>query len=90
MPFGLWAQMGRRNRVRWGPEMLRDVAVATNFGTKIDINWLCVSDSDAIAYRVGLSGRPTECRYCGYHAPKGRCYGNHFGFRWAITSIVLG
>jgi len=25
-----------------------------------------------------LSGRPTECRYCRYPAPKGRCCGNHF------------
>jgi len=23
-------------------------------------------------------GRPTECRYCRYPAPKGRCHGNHF------------
>jgi len=26
----------------------------------------------------GLSGRLTECRYCRYPAPKGRCYGNHW------------
>jgi len=26
----------------------------------------------------GLSVRPTECRYCQYPAPRGRCYGNHF------------
>jgi len=24
-----------------------------------------------------MSGRPTECRYCRYPAPKGRCHGNH-------------
>jgi len=29
-----------------GPAVLRDVAMATNFGTKIAINWLCVNDSD--------------------------------------------
>jgi len=46
MPFGLWAQMDRRNRVlHGGPVVLRDVAMATNFGTKIAINWLCVNDS---------------------------------------------
>ena len=29
------------------PEVLRDVAMATNFGTKIAItHWLCVNDSD--------------------------------------------
>ena len=31
--------------------------MATNFGTKIAINWLCVDDSDqAIGYEGGLSG----------------------------------
>jgi len=28
------------------PEVLMDIAVATNFGTKIAIDWLCVNDSD--------------------------------------------
>ena len=28
------------------PAMLRDVAMATNFGTKFAINCLCVNDSD--------------------------------------------
>jgi len=28
------------------PETLRDVAMATNFGTKIAINWLCANDSN--------------------------------------------
>jgi len=32
----------------WGPEVIRDVAMATNFGTQFTIpgNWLCVNDSD--------------------------------------------
>jgi len=39
--------MGRKNRVLdGGPAMLRDVAMATNFGTKISINWLYVNDSE--------------------------------------------
>jgi len=47
MSFGLWARMGRRNHVLDGrPVVLRDVAMATNFGTKIAINWLCVNDSN--------------------------------------------
>jgi len=34
--------------------------MATNFGTKIAINWLCVNNSDAaIDYVGGLSGWPT-------------------------------
>jgi len=54
--------------------------MATDFGTKIAINWICVNDRDqAIGYGGGLSGRPTECRYCRYPAPKRRCHGNHFG-----------
>jgi len=42
MPFGLWARMGRNNHMLdGGPEVLTNVAKATNFGTKIAINWLC-------------------------------------------------
>ena len=38
MPFGLWARMGPSNHVLdGGPEVLRDVAMTTNFGTKIAI-----------------------------------------------------
>jgi len=52
--------MGCRNHVL---AVLRDVAMATNFGTKI----ACVNDSDyAIGYGGGLSGRATKCRYCQY------------------------
>jgi len=37
------------------PEVLRDVAMATNFVNKIAINWLCVNDSDyGIAYGGGF------------------------------------
>jgi len=38
MTFGLWARAGPRNHVLdGGPDVLRDVAMATNFGTKIAI-----------------------------------------------------
>ena len=38
MPFGLRAQMGCRNHVLdGGPKVLKDVAMATHFGTKIAI-----------------------------------------------------
>jgi len=47
MLFGLWARMGRRNHaLDGGPAALSDVAMATNFGTKIAIKWLRVNDSD--------------------------------------------
>jgi len=46
-PFGLWAWMGPRNHVLYGSaDVLRDIAMATNFGTKIAISWLGVNDSD--------------------------------------------
>jgi len=38
MPFELWAWMGQRNHVLdGGPAVLRDVAMATNFGTQFAI-----------------------------------------------------
>jgi len=38
MPFGLWAQMDPRNHVLDGsPEVLRDVAMARNFGMQFAI-----------------------------------------------------
>jgi len=38
MPFGLWTQMGPRNQVLdGGPQVLMDVAMAANCGTKIAI-----------------------------------------------------
>ena len=47
MLFGLWAWMGCRNHtLDGGTVVLRDVAMVTNFWTKIAISWLCVNDSD--------------------------------------------
>jgi len=37
---------GLQKSCAWGREVLRDIAMATNFGTKIAINWLCVNDND--------------------------------------------
>ena len=38
MPFGLWARMGPRNPVLDGSsEVLRDFAMAANFGTQFGI-----------------------------------------------------
>ena len=70
-------------------ECLRVVAMATNFGNKIAINWLCVNDiaPRQLAMEGDLSGRPTECRYCGYPAHKGRCHDNHF---WLSMSYNFG
>jgi len=53
MPFGLWARVGRRNRVlEGGSAMLRNVAMTTNFGTQFAItgfvgyNFGCMIHSD--------------------------------------------
>jgi len=52
--FGLQARMGRRNRVRWGPAVVKDVAMATNFGTQFAItgfmgyNFGCMIASDTL------------------------------------------
>jgi len=37
MPFGLWAWMGPRIVLDGSPEVLRDVAMATNFGTQLGV-----------------------------------------------------
>jgi len=45
MPFGLWNRMGPRNHVLHGsPEMPRDVAMATNFGTQFAITGFLAFD----------------------------------------------
>jgi len=36
----------RNHELDGGPAVLRDVAMATNFGTNIAINCLCMKDSD--------------------------------------------
>ena len=47
MPFGLWAGIDRRSHVLdQVPAVLRDVAMATNLGTKLALNWLCVNASN--------------------------------------------
>jgi len=69
MPFGLWARMGLGNHALDGsPEVLRDVAVATNFGMQFAItgflpfdgktyNFGCVIASDTLFdSRGGFSG----------------------------------
>jgi len=49
MPFGLRTQVGPGNQ----------------FWDAICYTLLCLNDSDyVIGYGRGLSGRPTECRYC--------------------------
>jgi len=65
IPFGFWGRMGRRNHVLdGGPEVLRDVAMATNFGTQFAITGFvgysfgCVIAGDTLFdSRGGFSGQ---------------------------------
>ena len=63
--------------------------MATNFGTKIAINWLCVDDSDwATGYEGGLSGRRQNAGIADTLHLRDVAMATHFAFRWAITSVV--
>jgi len=56
MAFGLWAQMGPRNHVLdRGPQVLRDIAMATNFWLSTPYNFGCMIASDTLFdSRVGF------------------------------------
>jgi len=64
MPFELWARMGPRNRVLdGGPQMLRDVAMATNYGTKIVITgfvWTIATRQLLVMERVDWSANKKQ------------------------------
>jgi len=46
MPFGCGSNGPKESCVGWGSSGAEGLAMATNFGTKFAINWLCVNDSD--------------------------------------------
>jgi len=63
MLFGLWARFGCRYRVRWGFMVLRDVAMATNFGMQFVItgfvSYICgimICSDMLFDSRIGFSG----------------------------------
>jgi len=67
--------------------------MATNFGTKIAITGFMRTIATRQLVMGGLSGRPTDCRYCQYFSPMGRSmatifwlcvYGVHIGATWRI------
>jgi len=75
MPFRLWARMGPRNRVLGGgPEVLRDVAMATNFGTKIAMTGFMWTIATRLLVMEGVwvVGQQNA------DIADGRCHGNHF------------
>jgi len=58
MPFGLWARKGPRNHVLDGSrQVLRDVAMATEFWLSMGYNFGCMIASDTLFdTRGGFSG----------------------------------
>jgi len=79
--------MGRRNHVLdGGPAVLREVAMATNFGTQFAItgfvgyNFGCMIASDTLFdSRGGFSGVKLDpIRHSRDRVSKGRCHGNQF------------
>jgi len=70
--------------------VLIDVARATNFGTKIAINWLYVDDSDEAigTYEVGLSGRRENADIADILHLRDVAMATLVTSRLAITSVV--
>jgi len=88
MPFGLWAWMGPRNHVLdWSRQVLRDVAMATNFGTQFAItgfvgyNFGCMIASGTLFdSRGGFLGSN--------YLMKRRCHGKHFWFLYTGCTLA--
>jgi len=89
MLFGLWARVGPRNHVLDGsPHVLRDVAMAINFGTQFAItgfmalmgyNFGCVIASDTLFdSRGGFQGQAIRRKPSRNRVSKGRCHDNQF------------
>jgi len=54
MPFGLWARIGPRNGVLdEGPQVLRDVAMATNFWLSMGHDFGCMIASETLFDSMG-------------------------------------
>ena len=68
MLFGLRARIGPRNHVLDGDlEVLRDIAMATNFEMQFAISGFVLTIATRqLVMEGGLSGRPTVGRYCQY------------------------
>jgi len=90
MPFGLRAQMGRRNHVLdAGPEVLRYVAMATIFWPSMGYNFGCMIASDTLFdSRGGFSGSSYPIKHSRFRGSKGRCHGDYF--RHSICGVHIG
>ena len=70
----LWNRAGHYIFVLW---FLLLSAMVTNYGTKIAVGltgFVRTIETRQLVIDGGLSGRPTECRYCRYIALKRRCH----------------
>ena len=93
MPFGSWARMGRRNRViDGGPAVLRDVVMATNFGTQfatigfVDYNFGCMIANDTLFdSRGGFRGQPIRWRHAEIEYLRVVAMATNFGTKIAIN-----
>jgi len=93
MPFGLWARMGRRNHLLdgvqryWGTLPWQPI-----LGLKLLLTgfvWTTAT-RQLVMKGVWVVGQQNAgiVPYCRYHAPKGRCRGNHFWF--SIYGVHIG
>ena len=82
--------MGPKNHVLdGGPQVLKDIAMATDFGTNIAITgFVWTIATRQFVMEGGLSGWPTKCRYCRFCATKGHCHGNHFCL--SVCGVYIG
>jgi len=87
MPFGLRAWMGRKNHVLdGGPAVLRDVAMATNFGMQFAVTgfvgynfgFMIASNTLFDSRGVGFWGQAIRRRHSRDRLSKGHCHGNQF------------
>jgi len=63
-----------------GPQVLRDIAMATNFWLSVGYNFGCMIASDSLFdSRAGFSVSVCPMKtYSRDRVSKGRCHGNHF------------
>ena len=91
--FGLWARMGRRNRVLDEDlEVLRDVAMATNFGQKLLVTGFvgfkfgCMIASDMLFDSMGgfFGVKLSSEDIADFEFLRLSSYGVHVGATWSI------
>jgi len=90
MPFGLWARMGPSIHVLdVGPQMLRDVATATNFWLLMGYNFGCMIARDTLFdSRGGFSGSSYPMKTVEIECLRVVAMATNCGTKIAITGFV--